>query len=189
MSDIDTDCTPIVKNSDLYKKTSINGADLDQEAAANPCGLIAFSVFNDSYTITSSNGAALPITSEGIAWPSDRELYKTNYPDLMWYNTTDERFMVWMRVAALPNFRKVWGRTNENIPAGNYTLTVHNLYNVSQFGASKTFVIAESNEFGSKDVVMSISYLTVGGACIIFLITFSIVKIRKVMKARKERED
>ena len=57
-------------------------------------------------------------------------------------------------------------------------------YNVSQFGAEKWFVLAESNIFGSKDVVMSISYLTVGGACIVFMITFGIVKIRKILKAR-----
>lgn len=63
------------------------------------------------------------------------------------------------------------------------------VYDVSQFGASKKFVLAESNLFGSKDVVMSISYLTVGGACIIFMITFSIVKIRKILKARKERDE
>lgn len=42
----------------------------------------------------------------------------------MWYNTTDERFMVWMRVAALPSFRKIWGRINNDIDEGIYTLSV-----------------------------------------------------------------
>lgn len=44
----------------------------------------------------------------------------------MWYNTTDERFMVWMRVAALPNFRKVWARVNSEITPGSYNLTITN---------------------------------------------------------------
>ena len=57
---------------------------------------------------------------------------------------------------------------------------------MSKFEAEKTFVLAESNAFGSKDVVMSISYLTVGGACIVFTIAFSVVKIQKILKARKE---
>lgn len=57
---------------------------------------------------------------------------------------------------------------------------------MTQFGAEKWFVLAESNVFGSKDVVMSISYLSVGGACIVFMITFGIIKIRKVLRARSE---
>ena len=57
-------------------------------------------------------------------------------------------------------------------------------FTVSSFGVEKWFVLAESNAFGSKDVVMSISYLTVGGACVMFMISFGIVKIKKILKAR-----
>jgi hypothetical protein len=103
-----------VRNIDLYTTLSINNQTLDPQGPANPCGLIAFSVFNDTYSITNSSGE-IPVTSEGIAWPSDKELYKPSNPDQMWYNTSDERFMVWMRIAALPTFRKVWGRINSEV--------------------------------------------------------------------------
>ena len=33
----------------------------------------------------------------------------------LWTNTTDEHFMVWMRPAGLPNFRKLWGRLRDDI--------------------------------------------------------------------------
>ena len=32
--------------------------------------------------------------------------------------------MVWMRVAAISNFRKIWGRIEEDVPAGEYTLKI-----------------------------------------------------------------
>ena len=35
--------------------------------------------------------------------------------------------MVWMRAAALRNFRKLWGRINQDIPAGtNVTIQIQN---------------------------------------------------------------
>lgn len=91
--------------------TSIANTTLDPDGPANPCGLIAYSMFNDSFQLSNDSGP-VPMTSDGIAWPSDKELYKVNNASQMWYNTTDERFMVWMRVAALPSFRKVWARVN-----------------------------------------------------------------------------
>jgi len=45
------DCDPIKTNKDLSDKdgsrTSVSGKDLDENAAAYPCGLVAKSVFTD----------------------------------------------------------------------------------------------------------------------------------------------
>ena len=39
----------------------------------------------------------------------------------------DEHFVVWMRAAALRNFRKLWGRIDQDIPAGaNVTVQIQN---------------------------------------------------------------
>jgi len=36
-----------------------------------------------------------------------------------------EHFIVWMRTAGLPNFRKLWGKIEENkITPGEYELTI-----------------------------------------------------------------
>lgn len=43
------DCDPIKTNKDLGRETSIDGTKLDEDAAAFPCGLVAKSVFNDTY--------------------------------------------------------------------------------------------------------------------------------------------
>ena len=39
----------------MKKTISITGKKLDENAVAFPCGLIASSIFTDSYTITSSS--------------------------------------------------------------------------------------------------------------------------------------
>jgi len=34
----------------------------------------------------------------------------------------NEHFIVWMRTAGLPNFRKLWGRIPDGLEAGSYEL-------------------------------------------------------------------
>jgi hypothetical protein len=106
-------------------KFSINGTPLVQDAPANPCGVIAYTIFNDSFVIQ-SNSINVSVTTSGIAWPSDLQKYQISNPGLQWYNVTDPRFMNWMRIATLPNFRKLWGRINNDLAAGTYTLQITN---------------------------------------------------------------
>ena len=37
-----------------------------------------------------------------------------------------EHFIVWMRTAGLPNFRKLWARIDGDLEAGTYTINVVN---------------------------------------------------------------
>jgi len=102
-----------------------------------PCGLIANSVFNDTFFSpvllnvpgSSASNSTYPMTNKGIAWGSDKKLYGvTKYtPDqiavppnwrLRWPHgythehpppnlSEDEAFQVWMRTAGLPTFSKL----------------------------------------------------------------------------------
>ena len=108
-----------------------------------PCGLIANSIFNDTFSQplglsvanASSSNFTYAMTTKGIAWSSDAKLYgKTQYKpeDIAvppnWVNrfpnqtytaenlpnlNTDEAFQVWMRTAGLPTFDKLAMR-NDN---------------------------------------------------------------------------
>lgn len=173
---ISTLCSPIVTNADLYVTKAIDGTPLVSTAPANPCGIIAYSIFNDSYTFTFPNGSALTsLTTDGIAWPSDLQKYKISDASLQWYNVTDPRFMNWMRIASLPNFRKLWARINQDLPAGQYTIQITNCtiytiyldYDVSSFGAEKYFVLSTSSVFGSKNLFLSVMYLVMGFLCLV----------------------
>ena len=134
-------CNPLISDSETNKPYF-------------PCGLIANSLFNDTYThplwITATNGAdneTYFMTDKGIAWASDRERYKKStyansdvmpppnwrvqYPD----GYTDqnpipdlsqrEDFQVWMRTAGLPTFSKLAKKnTTSPMMKGTYFVNI-----------------------------------------------------------------
>ena len=94
-------------------------------------------------------------------------------------NVEDEHFIVWMRTAGLPNFRKLWGRIEVPVTAGTYNLRIHNNYDVSSFGGSKSFVLSTTNALGGKNYFLAICYIVVGGLCILFAIIFLVAFLKK----------
>jgi hypothetical protein len=47
---------------------------------------------------------------------------------------TDERFINWMRLSALPKFRKLWGKIDGDLKQGDVvTVTILNQYNTYAF--------------------------------------------------------
>mmetsp|Transcript_35451 Transcript_35451/g.35114 ORF Transcript_35451/g.35114 Transcript_35451/m.35114 type:complete len:190 (+) Transcript_35451:267-836(+) len=147
-------CDPIKTNSDLGFTQSYGGVTLDPSAAANPCGLIARSFFNDTFSMFNHS-----IDETDIAWDSDVEEkfgQPANAADIQWISTVDEHFIVWMRTAGMPNFRKLWGRVRDDIPKGTLTITINNNYDVSSFDGKKTFVLSTTNAFGGKNYFLSI---------------------------------
>jgi len=54
-----------------YQKKSKSGQVLADDLPAIPCGLVAKSVFNDTYQLQDSTGKTIPIIESGIAWSSD----------------------------------------------------------------------------------------------------------------------
>ncbi len=91
-----------------------------------PCGVIARSLFNDSYALYTLDDIRIPIDEKGIAWQSDIDnKFKNvadntiddsgimkNWTEIQWTDMTNEHFIVWMRTAGLPNPRKIYGKIN-----------------------------------------------------------------------------
>ena len=47
------------------------GDKLDDNDVAIPCGMLAKSIFNDTYKMRYSNGTQVQINEKGIAWTAD----------------------------------------------------------------------------------------------------------------------
>lgn len=76
--------------------------------------------------------------------PNWAEKYPDGYTDATGFPNLadDEHFQVWMRVAALPTFRKLWGRNdNDVMAAGTYRI----LINMSEYLRLNQSKLADPN--------------------------------------------
>ncbi len=126
-----------------------------------PCGAIANSLFNDTFRLFFKNSETslerIDLIETEIAWPTDKQIKFKNPADLekryskyakppYWQKYVDdldpnnddnngfknEHLIVWMRTAALPTFRKLWGRVDHDqiglwrtsLPKGDYSLRI-----------------------------------------------------------------
>lgn len=91
-----------------------------------------------------------------------------------------------MRTAALSSFRKIWGRIDETLEPGNYTILVENNYNVKPFNGKKTIVLSTTNAFGGKNTFLAVAYLVVGSVCMLIAIAFTFKKILSRREAKNK---
>lgn len=78
----------------------------------------------------------------------------------------DEHFIVWMRIAALPTFRKLYGWINQPIANGTVLeFTINNNWAVASFSGKKSLVIASTSIFGGKNPWLGWYYMYVGYFC------------------------
>ena len=177
------DCDPVITNKDMEKTISITNKELQEKDVAIPCGLIAKSFFNDNYKkwellskFEDDKNDIINVNESNIAWKADKELkYKNVNLDKQWIDMTNEHFIVWMRPAGLPNFRKLWGRINRSLEAGSdIRVTIDNNFDISSFNGEKYLILSTVNAFGGKNSFLGISYIVLGAISIILAIIFII---------------
>ncbi|XP_062391337.1 transmembrane protein 30C isoform X2 [Sardina pilchardus] len=163
-----------------------------------PCGAIANSKFNDSFTLL-YEGVQVPLFRKGISWYTDenvkfrnpptnstfslKQAFEGTAPPIYWQrpvyelDQTDpnnngfinEDLIVWMREAAFPNFKKLYGVLNrarppfqQGLPAGKYTVKIDYNFPVEYFRGRKQVVLSTVTWFGGKNHFLPIAYLVTG---------------------------
>jgi hypothetical protein len=163
-----------------------------------PCGLIANSYFNDTFanvTHTNQDGTiAVTLNEEDIAWASDHDKFvaraatddetRIGPGGFVLPPVDDPHFMVWMRTAGLPTFKKLYAKI-EDIELRNgdvLTINVTNVFPVSSFDGKKFLVISTTSWLGGKNTFLGYAYLVVGVICLLLALGFL---LRQKMCPRK----
>lgn len=147
-----------------------------------PCGLIAWSMFNDTYVMSYPNSNnTVPMKKSGIAWESDlNDKFRNPSAETAQNNIRvisdfkDEEFVVWMRTAALPTFRKLHRIIETDLEPGTYSIALENNYPVHQFDGEKRVVISTTSWMGGKNPFLGWAYIIVGVLCLVLGIGFFI---------------
>lgn len=213
-------CSPIW----AYAPRGAGASSVSESAIINPCGLIAWSMFNDSISLYKYDDATLtnsslicsgprPIGSEnpdpnskctksGIAWSSDRNVKfkkpsssKNRMHPMDYYNETghtipshdDEDFMVWMRTAALPSFRKLYRIIQQDLDPGTYYFHINNRYPVGSFSGKKSVILSTISFLGGENLFLAISYVCVGGICLFLAVGFFVGWMLQLVVQRVKR--
>ena len=172
------ECEPAEKNKEMGfspSQTALDGRALDPEAYAVPCGLMAKTFFNDTFSF-SIGSTDLTVDETNIAFDKDKKLYDEN-PDRskQWMDMTNEHFLVWMRPSGLPNPKKLWGRIDRDLKQGEkIDIVINNNYDVSHYKGKKKIVLSNATKFGGKNKFLGISYIVVGALSILCAIIFPI---------------
>ncbi|XP_033843384.1 transmembrane protein 30C [Periophthalmus magnuspinnatus] len=94
----------------------------------------------------------------------------------------NDDFIVWMREAAFPNFKKLYGVLNrdytpfdEGLPAGNYSINIVYNFPVQYFRGRKEVVLTTLTWFGGQNHFLPIAYLVTSSIILLLAIVQTVV--------------
>lgn len=158
-----------------------------------PCGLIANSMFNDTFTTTltgvnNTDSNNYEMFQKGISWSTNEQRFKkTTYkpeeivPPPNWvkqfpqgYNSTNipdigewQEFQNWMATAALSDFSRMIARNeDDDLKEGIYQVNVGLHFPTTEYNGGKRIYLTTSSAIGGKNSFLGIAWIVAGALCL-----------------------
>ncbi|XP_051565596.1 cell cycle control protein 50C-like isoform X2 [Myxocyprinus asiaticus] len=144
---------------------------------------------NETFTLHQAfEGTTLPFFWQHPVYELDTKDHNNN-------GFINDDLIVWMREAAFPNFKKLYGVLNraqepfaDGLPYGNYTISISYNFPVEPFRGQKEVVISTVTWFGGQNHFLPIAYLVTSGLILVAAIGLTTVYV-KVGKKGKNMEE
>jgi len=195
-----SNCYPFIQNS-LNQTDALNNSDI-----YNPCGLVPWSMFNDTYILTESSGTTIcngpnpdgVICDKSNITSASEKLFKFKNPAInstasqqfrypnQYFNENghllpqqnDTDCQVWATTENFFNFRKLYRIIN--VPLDNtrtYQLNITQRWPVLIFGGTKAVVFSTASWIGGRNLMLPICFFIVGGVSLIMILVIFVLSI------------
>ncbi|KAE8299106.1 Cell cycle control protein 50A [Larimichthys crocea] len=167
--------------------------------------------FTLSYHQPGSYRVRIPLLRRGITWYTDEnvkfrnpktenltlaEVFKDTARPLYWQKPVyeldpddptnngfiNEDLIIWMREAAFPNFKKLYGVLNradevfaKGLPAGNYTIDINYNFPVQYFRGRKEVVLTTLTWFGGQNHFLPVAYLVTSSLILLLAVVLTVI--------------
>ena len=169
---------------------------LKGDAIASPCGLIAKSFFNDTFSMMRPNGTPVIINETGISWPNDKgkkfKVLKINLSSRRWRIPRQRNGSIRRMSISLCGWERLVYRTFVScgvISIHHYLMgptcsrlitstTPKPLLDIrtSCCQQAVSYIRTSLGPFGGKNYFLSIAFIVVGVICILIAVAFFIKK-------------
>lgn len=120
-------CSPDVTNAEMEKFWSVDGTLLRKDDLSYPCGLLSKYYPLDNFEFFDSGMKQVPVSKSAISWSGLKgNKFKAVNKSREWVDIESETFINWMRPNLMPHAYKAWGRFEQDVPSGVYSVRIYN---------------------------------------------------------------